>query len=84
MIRRLKADFGSSLLIAYVTVNQALQTSRYNEQERDIKNATSLTKIRASDTAFGVVDAMELADVVLAGVGDPVRSARQIEAKWKE
>ncbi|MEP3784486.1 AAA family ATPase [Ascidiaceihabitans sp.] len=82
MIRRLKVEFGSSLLIAYVTVNQNLQTERYNEQEDEIKKSTSLQKIRTSDTAFGVVGAMELADVVVAGVGDPVRSVRQVEAKW--
>lgn len=84
MVNRLKADFGSSLLIAYVTVSQSLQTARYQEQVEEIKKATSLKKIRASDTGFGVADAMEIADIVVGGVGDPVRSARQIEAKWTD
>lgn len=83
MVHKLKAEFGSSLVIAYVTVNQSLQTERYQEQEEETKQTTSLQKIRASDTSFGVADALEIADIVVAGVGDPVRSARQIESKWK-
>lgn len=82
MIRGFKAEFGSNLMIAYVTVNYDLQKQRYHSQDDNVQAATSLRKIRASDKRFGVYDAMELADVVVAGVGDPVHSAHQIRANW--